>query len=206
MNPDPAISTPKRDFITIVSGLPRSGTSMLLQMLAAGGLEVLTDGIRTADVDNPRGYLEWEQVKSLKRDAGWIAGALGKAVKVIYCFLPDLPSEYRYRVLFMRRDLDEILASQAAMLARRKTPESIETAAADNARMKRLFENELREIDEWLRGRPKFSVLDVEYRAVLERPLEEARRIAAFLGGNLEASTMAAAVDATLYRNASRRG
>lgn len=176
---------------------------MVLQMLAAGGLDVLTDGIRAADEDNPRGYLEWEKVKSLKRDAAWVAGALGKAVKVIYCFLPDLPAGYHYRVLFMRRDLDEILASQAAMLARRKTPESIETALADNARMKRLFENELRETDEWLRGRPMFSVLDVEYRAVLERPLDEARRMAAFLGGHLEAVAMGAAVDATLYRNSS---
>src|SRR5262245_61087621 len=89
----------RRDFVTLVSGLPRSGTSMLLQMLAAGGMEVLTDGVRAADDDNPRGYLEFEKVKSVKQDASWVAGALGKAVKVIYYWLADLPLEYQYRVL-----------------------------------------------------------------------------------------------------------
>src|SRR5579872_1312474 len=109
----------ERDFVTIVSGLPRSGTSMMLRMLAAGGLPILTDGVRTPDEDNPHGYLEWEGVKSLARDASWVASARGKGVKVIYYWLRDLPRDCRYRVIFMRRDLDEVLASQAAMLERR---------------------------------------------------------------------------------------
>src|SRR5262245_48692621 len=102
-----------RSFVTIVSGLPRSGTSMMLQMLSAGGLPILTDNIRAADEDNLLGYLEWEGVKSLKRDSSWVASAVGKCVKAIYCFLSDFPPGFDYRVIFMRRNLDEVLASQA---------------------------------------------------------------------------------------------
>ena len=173
---------------------------MLLQMLAAGGMEVLTDGVRAADDDNPRGYLEFERVKSLKQDASWVGKALGKAVKVIYYWLADLPLEYRYRVLFVRRDLDEVLASQAAMLARRGTSDS-----TDDAQMRRLFENELHEIDDWLARHPTFSVLSVDYQAVVDEPLDQARRINTFLGGVLDERAMAAAVDPSLYRNVSRK-
>jgi len=200
MTQTPNAPPASRDFVTLVSGLPRSGTSMLLQMLAAGGMEVLTDGVRAADDDNPRGYLEFERVKSLKQDASWVGKALGKAVKVIYYWLADLPPEYRYRVLFVRRDLDEVLASQAAMLARRGTSDS-----TDDARMKKLFANELREIDDWLIRHPTFSVLSVDYQAVVDQPLDQARRINAFLGGRLDERAMAAAVDRSLYRNVSRK-
>jgi hypothetical protein len=200
MNQAPNWSTLPRDFVTLVSGLPRSGTSMVLQMLAAGGMEVLTDGVRAADDDNPRGYLELEKVKCLKQDASWVSGALGKAVKVIYYWLADLPLEYRYRVLFVRRNLDEVLASQSAMLARRGTFDS-----TDDSRMRRLFENELREIDEWLARHPTFSVLSVDYQAVVDEPLDQARQINTFLGGRLDECAMAAAVDRSLYRNVSRR-
>jgi hypothetical protein len=185
-----------RDFVTIVSGVPRSGTSMMLRMLAAGGLEILTDGVRGADADNPHGYFEWEPVKSLKRDAAWVAGAVGKGVKVIYYSLADLPAGYRYRVLFVHRDLDEVLASQAAMLQRR----GVTDPSPDDATMKRLFENELREIADWLAERPAFSVLNVEYAAVLASPLEQARRVNEFLGGDLDCDAMGGMVDSQLYR------
>ena len=188
-----------RDFVTIVSGIPRSGTSMMLRMLAAGGLEILTDGVRGADADNPHGYFEWEPVKSLKRDAAWVAGAVGKGVKVIYYSLADLPAGYRYRVIFMHRDLDQVLASQTAMLKRR----GVTGAAPDDATMKRLFESELEEIAEWLASRPVFALLNVDYAAVLAAPLDEARRVNAFLGGGLDESAMAGMVDPELYR---RRG
>jgi hypothetical protein len=186
-----------RDFVTIVSGLPRSGTSMMLRMLAAGGLPILTDGVRAADEDNPHGYLEWEGVKSLKRDASWVAAARGKGVKVIYYFLRDLPVACRYRVIFMRRDIGEVLASQTAMLQRRGVRET----GPDDARMKRLFESELREIDEWLAGQSAFSVLNVEYRAVLEEPLAQAARVSAFLGDGFDCQAMATKVDRALYRS-----
>jgi hypothetical protein len=185
-----------RDYVTIVSGVPRSGTSMMLNMLAAGGLPILTDGIRSPDDDNPRGYLEWEKVKSLKQDATWVADAVGKGVKVIYHWIDDLPLAYRYCVIFMRRDLDEVLASQAAMLRRRGKS----AADVDDATMRRLFEDELREIDAWLAGQPSFSVLKVDYAAVVASPLDEAARVAAFLGGNLDIEAMAGTVDPALYR------
>ena len=186
-----------RDFVTIVSGLPRSGTSMMLRMLMAGGLPVLTDGIRSADEDNPHGYLEWEGVKSLQRDASWVAAARGKGVKVIYYWLRDLPLDCRYRVVFMRRDLGEVLASQTAMLQRR----GVKDKGPDDARMKQLFESELQEIDAWLANQPMFSVLNIDYRAVLDEPLSQAELVKLFLGGGLDCQAMVTMVDKALYRS-----
>lgn len=195
----PRTSQTERDFITIVSGVPRSGTSMMLRMLAAGGMSILSDGVRRPDEDNPHGYFEWEKVKSLRQDASWLAGASGKGVKVIYHWLYDLPLEHRYRVVFMRRDLDEVLASQAAMLLRRgnagKSP--------DDATMKRLFEEELREIGDWLARQSAFELLNVDYRAVLTSPAQQAEQVNAFLGGSLDSQAMAAMVDPALYRRRS---
>jgi len=109
---------PSDETITVVSGLPRSGTSMMMQMLGAGGLAVLTDGKRGADADNPRGYYEYEAVKSLGQDASWLASAGGKAVKIVSALLIHLPDGFDYRVIFMRRPIAEVLASQRAMLDR----------------------------------------------------------------------------------------
>ena len=111
-------------FVTLVSGLPRSGTSMMMQMLHAGGIPAVTDNIRLADKDNERGYYELEAVKRTKDDASWLRDAPGKAVKVIYLLLYDLPTDYTYRVIFMNRNLDEVLASQRAMLERRRAKRS----------------------------------------------------------------------------------
>jgi len=170
---------------------------MMLRMLAAGGLPILTDGIRGPDDDNPHGYFESEKVKSLKQDPAWIADAVGKGVKVIYHWIYDLPLGSRYRVIFMRRDLNEVLASQTAMLRRRgKT-----APTPDDAIMKRLFEEELREIDEWLAQQPSFSVLNVDYAAVLTSPWEEAQRVNAFLGGTFDSQAMVGMVDPALYRH-----
>ncbi len=191
------LNTDVRDFVTIVSGLPRSGTSMMLRMLAAGGLPILTDGIRGADEDNPHGYLELESVKSLKRDVSWVAGARGKGVKVIYYFLRDLPLDCRYRVLFMRRDLKEVLTSQAAMLKRR----GVQDKGPDDARMQRLFESELMEIDTWLASQAAFSVLNVDYATVVRDPQGAAERVDQFLGGGLDIQAMTTGVDPALYRS-----
>lgn len=102
----------EQDLITIVSGLPRSGTSMMMSMLEAGGMDVLTDGIRGADEDNPRGYYEFERVKQIEHDKGWLSDARGKAVKMVAALLKYLPPEYQYQVVFVRRNMDEVLASQ----------------------------------------------------------------------------------------------
>ena len=124
-----------RDVITIVSGLPRSGTSMMMKMLEAGGMELLTDEIRTADADNPKGYYEFERVKQIELDAEWLEDSRGKAVKMIAALLKHLPPDYDYEIIFMRRDIREVLASQRRMLVHRgEAPDTV-----SNARMGRLW-------------------------------------------------------------------
>jgi len=184
--------------IVVVSGLPRSGTSMVMKMLEAGGLPVLTDGLRTPDEDNPKGYYEVERVKNLGRedDKSWLAGARGKGIKVISFLLKSLPSRFNYRVVFIRREMEEVLASQRKMLARRG-----EAEATPPERMRALFDDDLWRAGYQLKRRPEFETIELHYSAVLARPLEEARRIAAFLGGGLDTEAMAAAVDPQLYRN-----
>src|SRR5262245_48410061 len=130
--------------IIVVSGLPRSGTSLMMQMLDSGGVEVVTDHVRTADTDNPRGYYEFEQVKKVKQDASWLPATRGKAFKMVSQLLYDLPASERYRVIFMERDLDEMLASQEKMLTR------LGRTAAPREEMKRSFTLHLRRLYEWL--------------------------------------------------------
>ncbi len=180
--------------ITIVSGLPRSGTSLVMQMLAAGGYPILTDNVRAADDDNPRGYLEFERVKSLERDASWLADAEGKAVKIVSFLLPKLPAEFEYRVIFVRRDLDEVLRSQAKMLERRGQPPGPDAAA-----MKGHFERHLQTVDGWLQQRA-IAVHNCEHRELIAEPAIHAQRIAAFLGSDLAIEPMAGVVDPALYR------
>jgi hypothetical protein len=185
--------------IVVVSGLPRSGTSMMMRMLAAGGVTVLEDGVRTADVSNPNGYFEFEPVKELDKDGDltWLPGARGKAVKIISLLLTWLPETYDYRVLFMHRDLDEILASQRAMLAKRGEPAD----GADDARMRQLYTSHLQQTERLLAGRRCFRTLHVQYRDVVTAPAAAAERVAGFLDLPLDRAAMATAVDAGLYRN-----
>jgi Sulfotransferase family len=185
-----------RPFVTVVSGLPRSGTSMMMQMLAAGGLPVLTDQVRASDQDNLKGYLEFEPVKAVKRDASWVAEAIGKAVKVVYMLLPDLPAPYQYRVIFMRRDLVEVVGSQQAMLARRGEL----GARASNTEMAAVFARQLEKTDRWLASQSNFRLLNVGYRDVIDDPQNHSRRISDFLGLPLDVDAMAAAVEPSLYR------
>src|ERR1700736_1154085 len=135
--------------ITIVSGLPRSGTSLMMQMLDAGGLPVLADGKRKADADNPKGYLEWERIKQLPKDPSLIAEAEGKAVKIISQLILSLPSGHEYRVVLMQRPLPEVLKSQEEMLRRRGNADS----NADPAPIEEAFERHLIEVNKWLAGR-----------------------------------------------------
>ena len=188
------------DWITVVSGLPRSGTSLMMQMLAAGGLGPLSDGTRTADESNPCGYFEDERVKRLRTDRAWLGEARGRAVKIIHLLLPDLPvgAGCAYRVVFLRRRMDEVLASQKAMLARSQRAASAEV---DADRLGAVFAAQLARTDAFLRAHPdSFSVLEVAHHALLEDPAAEASRINRFLGGGLAEGRMAAAVDPSLWR------
>ncbi|HET6612021.1 MAG TPA: sulfotransferase [Kofleriaceae bacterium] len=182
--------------IYVVSGLPRSGTSMLMRMLEAGGLCPLTDRVREADEDNPRGYYELEAVKRTQADPGWLDGAPGKLVKVISQLLYDLPADRTYRVVFVRRDLDEILASQKTMLERRGEP----PGAADDE-MKSHLADHVAKLEAWLKNQPHLAVLFASYNRVLADPKPQAERIATFLGAPLDVAAMCACVEPALYRN-----
>ncbi len=184
------------DYITLVSGLPRSGTSMMMRMLEAGGMDVLTDHIREPDEDNPLGYYEYERVKEIERDASWLEEARGKAVKMVSALLVHLPPQHTYKVILMRREMAEILASQRRMLARRGEPAN---AAADQ-RMADLFERHLRQVLAWLDQQPNIQVLEVSYNEVLHHPLRWAKRVRRFLGRPLDVKRMAQVVEPSLYR------
>jgi hypothetical protein len=185
------------DEIIIVSGLPRSGTSLMCQMLDNGGIEVVTDGIRTADTDNPRGYYELEKVKKIKQDAAWLPETRGKAFKMVSQLLYDLPGSERYRVIFMQRDLDEMLASQEKMLQRLGRP------AAPRDQIRPNFIAHLERLTRWLAQQPHIAVLYVDYRKLIERPAEMAQVVNDFLDGRADTARMAGSVDPSLYRNRS---
>ena len=185
--------------IAIVSGLPRSGTSLMMQMLVAGGMTPLSDGERTADADNPRGYLEWERIKQLPDDPGCITEAEGKVVKVISRLLLSLPSGHDYRVIFMQPPLAEVLASQDEMLRRRGTYQE----GANPAAMAAAFEKHLKEVYAWLDGRDYVKALRVPYRDALKQAQLTSEKIADFLGMPLNVAAMTQQVDASLYRNRS---
>lgn len=188
----------KDEFITVVSGLPRSGTSMMMKMLEAGGIPPVTDELREADEDNPKGYYEFERVKQMDQgDTTWVVDARGKVVKVISALLKHLPPGEQYRVVFVRRYMPEILASQRKMLIRRgEDPDKM-----DDAQMAMLFEKHLKQVDEWINNQPNFRLLYVHYSDILADPRPQIAAINNFLGGNLDTDAMAAAVDPQLYRN-----
>lgn len=186
----------KLDFITVVSGLPRSGTSLMMQMLAAGGIPPLTDHERAADESNPRGYFEFEPVKRLRTDRSWIGQAHGHAVKVIHLLLRELPTDEQlsYRVILMHRPMVEVLASQRTMLERQGK------VAADDAMLAKVYQSQLDQAEQWLAAQPTFSVLVVDHHAVLKTSEFAANAVNDFLGGELDVAAMIRAVDPKLYR------
>jgi len=185
--------------VVLVSGLPRSGTSMLMQMLEKGGMPIVTDKTRTPDEDNPRGYHEFERIKQLDttRNKSWLQNYRGQVIKTISFLLQDLPLNLNYQVLFMRRNLDEVLRSQNKMLERNGTAG---TGVSDE-KMRLNYELHLKKVYYRLGRTPNFQVLYLDYPAIIEDPLREARRISAFLGRHLDVEAMAGAVEAGLYRN-----
>jgi len=184
--------------IVVVSGLPRSGTSMMMRMLERGGLEVVSDNIREQDEDNPRGYFELERVKDLDKgaDKSWLVEARGKVIKVISFLLKDLPADFDYKIIFLRRHLDEVLASQVKMLKRRD-----EENTSSDEEMTAAYEKHLKDVAFFFRYRKNFRVIEVQYDRVIEDPMGHARKINEFLGGRLGVAAMAGAVEKGLYRN-----
>jgi hypothetical protein len=190
------------DFVTVVSGLPRSGTSMMMKMLEAGGIPPMTDQIRTPDDDNPKGYYEFERVKKMPDgDKAWMDDAHGKAVKVISALLEHLPKDHTYRVIFMRRQMDEILASQKQMLIRSDKP----TDKVSDEVLAGMYRKHLSTIETWMKAQPNISVLYMDYNAMLADPERYITEINRFLGNQLDAEKMLAIIDPSLYRQRGRR-
>lgn len=185
--------------VYVVSGLPRSGTSMMMRMLAAGGVTPFTDGERAADVDNPEGYFEFERAKDLEKepDKSWVRGARGHALKVISFLLRHLPDDNAYRIVYMRRHLDEVLKSQDKMLDRLGNAAS----GVDLEAMKEAYRNDIVAARLFARKQPYMEMIEIDYRAAISDPAAAAREVRGFLGLPLDEAAMAAAVEASLYRN-----
>jgi len=171
---------------------------MAMKMLEAGGLSLVVDNVRTADEDNPKGYYEDERVKDLGEigNNSWLVESKGKAIKIISYLLKDLPRHHNYKVLFMRRHLHEVLASQAKMLERRG-----ETSESSDERMIEIYEDHLWKVNRLLKREAHIEALDLPYKSVLDNPGEQARRIHGFLALPLDVEKMAGVVDKKLYRN-----
>ena len=190
-------SPSKKQPIVVVSGLPRSGTSMMMKMLQAGGLEPLTDSIRTADDDNPNGYFEFERVKQMSAgDRKWLDEAGGKVVKVISYLLEQLPSDRSYKVIFMEREIKEVLASQKKMLDHRG-----EQAKISDEEMEAQFREHIKLVKPWLARQPHMEVLYVGYNSMMSTPEPLCKRIVEFLERPLDMEKMLAVPNAKLYRN-----
>jgi Sulfotransferase domain len=182
--------------VIVVSGLPRSGTSMAMRLLEAGGLDVVADNLRQADEDNPNGYYEYERVKNLKTDHTWLSHAHGKVVKMVSMLLYELPADKNYKIVFMRRDLDEVCASQGVMLKRRG-----EKPRAGDETMGKLYSTHLREIESWLTTQQNIEILFVNYNDIMENPEKGVEEMNKFFGNRLSTDRMISVVDKSLYRN-----
>lgn len=184
--------------IVVVSGLPRSGTSMAMRMLKAGGIPTVEDGQRTADIDNPKGYFEHVRVMNLaeESDRSWLRQARGQAIKIISYLLKELPRDNNYKVILLEREIQEVLASQAKMLERRG-----ETNPIDDGKMAENYESLIWRVNYLLKRAPHMETLRLPYADVIADPHGQASRVNRFLGGDLDVEQMAAVVDPSLYRN-----
>lgn len=183
--------------IVVVSGLPRSGTSLMMMMLDAAGIPPMQDYVRTADDDNPKGYYEYERVKKMPEgDTAWVKDARGKSVKVITALLEHLPKKYKYDLIVMRREMGEILASQKKMLVRRgEDPDKI-----SDAEMADLFNKHFDKVMVWVKKQKYLRFIEVSYNDLLEEPEKEIEKVNQFLGGHLDTAAMLAMIDPKLYR------
>jgi hypothetical protein len=183
----------RKDQIVVVSGLPRSGTSLMMQMLNNGGVEVLTDQNRKADDSNPQGYFEYDPVKSIHKDNSWLELAKNKSVKVVAPLLKFLSPKYRYKVIFMNRDLSEIIKSQQKMIGKNQDVLPVKLFEAYN--------KQLNQVETWKKKEPGVELIYVNYKDVLEHTDEVIHNISSFVGLDLNSKDMAACVDSALYRN-----
>ncbi len=186
--------------VYIVSGLPRSGTSMMMKMMEAGGIPVLTDNIRKADIDNPKGYYELEKVKKISEDSSWLATAGGKVFKMVSMLLLQLPTDYSYKIVFMERDLNEVLRSEKKMLERLGKPKG-----ESDEEMLRIFTLHLNHVKKWISSQSNIDVCYINYNDMLGNPETLVEPLPAFLEIDLNTNAMLEVVDPALYRNRTRQ-
>jgi hypothetical protein len=197
LNEDDGTSKESQSYITIVSGLPRSGTSMMMKMLEAGGMQILTDNVRSADENNPMGYYEFERVKKLKDgDIAWVETAQGKAIKVISALLEQIPRDFHYKIIFMRRDMNEILASQKRMLEIMGQS----NGNLSDGQLATIYNKHLASIEGWLARQTNLEVIYVNYNSLLKDPNLYLMQLQTFLRGNLDIEKMRGVIDRNLYR------
>jgi len=185
------------DFVTVVSGLPRSGTSMMMRMLEAGGIPPVVDHERAPNDDNPLGYYEFEPVKALKEDSAWVDGVRGQAVKVIYKLVYDLPAAVPYRVVFMQRELDEVLSSQETMMRR----DGLDPDAIGRDVLLQLFQSEVFAFRRWAEAQTNIRIYYADYGQMIAEPEASVAQLVEFLELPLDQKAMAEVVDPNLYRN-----
>jgi len=186
-----------RPYVTIVSGLPRSGTSLMMKMLDQGGIPAVTDELREADEDNPKGYYEFEPVKKTKEDASWVPSAVGKVVKMVHLLLLDLPLDQQYRVVFMRRHMDEVIRSQNVMLERKGDNQG----PLPPEKLKQIYLSQIKKVQDYVADHADhFQLLEVNYNQILEDAEPELKKVAAFLD-DVDVNRMLEAIDPKLYRN-----
>ncbi|MCP4250950.1 MAG: sulfotransferase family protein, partial [bacterium] len=175
-----------------------SGTSMMMRMIDDGGIPALIDNVREADEDNPKGYYEFEAVKRTRKNASWLTEAPGKVVKMVHLLLMDLPLNREYRVVFMKRALEEVVKSQNIMLDRHGK----EGVDSDKDKLMQVFGSQMKQVDKWMVDHPKcFKALYVDYNQALQDPRPAVAAVNEFLGGDLDVEAMAGVVDPSLYRN-----
>ncbi|MFT5121510.1 MAG: hypothetical protein ACI9TH_004279 [Kiritimatiellia bacterium] len=185
--------------ITLVSGLPRSGTALIMQMLQAGGMPLVTDDHRNADDDNPLGYFDYEPAKRTYDDSSWLPVAEGKAVKIKADSLSHLPTDgYTYKLIFIERDIREVVASFYGVLMRKGKKD----AGVSEEKLMNDFTGILGDAGRWI-AEQHIDVLYIKYHDIIENKIREAGRINDFLGGHLDTNTMAEAVYSKLYRQRS---
>ncbi|MHB2154977.1 sulfotransferase domain-containing protein [Calditrichota bacterium GD2] len=190
-----ALTKKNNDLIIVVSGLPRSGTSLMMQILQAAGVPLLVDNVRQSDVNNPRGYFEYQAVKNLKNDNQWLKYAKGKAVKIISHLLYHLPAEFQYKVIFMNRNLDEIIASQNRMLKNVGKVSEI-----DDDTLKRHYAAHLFDISRWLTHQKNVQVRQINFHHLFEKPQTELAILSDFLNIAFNTEQIQQVIQPELYR------
>jgi hypothetical protein len=183
--------------IIIVSGLPRSGTSLMMQMLQAANIPLLSDGQRVADEDNPVGYWELELVKKIKTDSSWLNNADCHGVKIISPLMFELPDEHQYKVIVMKRAMPEVLASQRTMMARREQQGS----SMPDTLLTKVFQQQELKLSRWLTTQDNCRFIEVHYGQLISEPARQVDQLIDFLQQPLNHTAMINCVDPDLYRN-----